>query len=510
MTDSIGQQLKRAREALNLTIPKVVEGTHIRANQIAALEADEFDSLPSPVQARAYLRLYADFLGISIEAMINNQKNDFSQVGERDLPDLSSTITPIKSAGEAEEPDTQNEDLPTPKEPKPLSLLGYSSRLKAWIKKVKPNPAPIIPHEEFSQPEAQGDLTESENTTEPDSGKEISSPIIEISPSQIIYNTLGRTLRERRESLSLTLDEVERNIHVRTHYLEALETGAFTQLPSSVQARGMLNNYARFLDLDVDALLLTYAEGLQSQFLERQPKTIANGKNSSEPKKDAEVTSKNRGFPANLRRYFSLDAFVGGGLVVLLFIFALWGAGRILNLKAGSTPQPTAPSISDILISTGEAETPSPTGIAGTANIDITQGISETVVITLPPAGNGPVQVTVVSSAQAWLRVTVDGKVQFEGRVNAGAAYAFDGNTQIEVLTGNGRAISILYNQTDMGPMGNTGEVVDRIYTANSILNPTATFTPTPTITPTPTVTRRPTNTLRPSVTPRPSATPFN
>jgi hypothetical protein len=102
----------------------------------------------------------------------------------------------------------------------------------------------------------------------------------------------------------------------------------------------------------------------------------------------------------------------------------------------------------------------------------------------------------------------VDGKVQFEGRVTAGTAYPYDGNAQIEVLTGNGRAITILFNQNNLGPMGNFGEVVDHIYTANAILNTTATFTPTPSITPTPTITLRPTATMRLSNTPRPSPTP--
>jgi hypothetical protein len=98
--------------------------------------------------------------------------------------------------------------------------------------------------------------------------------------------------------------------------------------------------------------------------------------------------------------------------------------------------------------------------------------------------------------------------VQFQGRVDAGTVYSFEGSKQIEVLTGNGRAINILYNQNDLGPMGNFGEIVDHIYTANAILNPTATFTPTPTITQTLTNTLRPTITLRPSITPRPSVTP--
>ena len=92
----------------------------------------------------------------------------------------------------------------------------------------------------------------------------------------------------------------------------------------------------------------------------------------------------------------------------------------------------------------------------------------------------------------------VDGKIQFDGRIPNGTAYSFSGNTQIEVLTGNGAGISILFNQGNLGPMGRFGEVVDRIYTANAILNPTATNTPTPTITPTLTITPResPTPTL--------------
>jgi hypothetical protein len=130
------------------------------------------------------------------------------------------------------------------------------------------------------------------------------------------------------------------------------------------------------------------------------------------------------------------------------------------------------------------------------------------VALTIPAAGQGAVQVVVIAQISAYVRVTVDGKVQFEGRVTAGNAYPYDGNTQIEVLTGNGSAISILYNQNNLGPMGDIGQVVDRIYTANAILNPTVTFTPTATITPQPTNTIRPTATLRPSLTPRSSATP--
>src|SRR5512143_3264929 len=74
MSETIGQQLKQAREARNRTFKKVTQATHIQAHFIEALEADDFDSLPSPVQARAFLRIYAEFLGLSLEDLIANQR----------------------------------------------------------------------------------------------------------------------------------------------------------------------------------------------------------------------------------------------------------------------------------------------------------------------------------------------------------------------------------------------------------------------------------------------------
>jgi hypothetical protein len=86
--------------------------------------------------------------------------------------------------------------------------------------------------------------------------------------------------------------------------------------------------------------------------------------------------------------------------------------------------------------------------------------------------------------------------------------YPFGGNKQIEVLTGSGSAIRILYNKSDLGLMGSLGQVVDRIYTPLSILNPTPTNTPTITITPVPSKTTRPSSTPTRTNTPRFSPTP--
>ncbi len=509
MSQTIGQQLKQAREERRLSIEKVVDATHIRARHIEAIEADDFESLPSPVQARAFLRLYAEFLGFSLDDLIARQRESAEAESATQTDPQPAPVDPILLPPEP----------PAPPPPSPLEQTF--TRLKAKL--VSPRPAEEEPSAE-AEPEESAEepsprpglldklkarlaaLSAEEPEEESEAESEPAAPEqpAETAPaetvqSQVIFVSIGETLHQRRESLSLTLEEIERHTHVRRHYLQALEAGQFDQLPSSVQARGMLNNYARFLDMDVDDILLRFADALQAQRVERQPKP----EETPQPKAKFPLKVK---LPPSLQRYLSMDILIGGGLVILLVIFAFWGTSRIIKLRAATTPQPTAPSISEILAGTPVQALPTPSATSGTAVVIPEAGTA--VAVTLPAAGTGAVQVVVVAKQQAWIRVTVDGKVEFEGRVEAGAAYAYDGDTQIEVLTGDGSAIRILYNQSDLGPMGNFGEVVDRIYTANAILNPTPTFTMTPTITQTPTVTPRPSATPRPSSTPRVSPTP--
>jgi cytoskeleton protein RodZ len=492
MAETFGQQLKQAREAKNLTIQNVVQATHIRSYQIEAIEADDFESLPSPVQARAFLRLYAEFLGLSLNEIITRQR---SRVDE-----IPASPSDLASAAE-----TGTEPAPAQTQAVGDKLKGLLARISRVVPRSKLQLAPVEPAEAINPSES----IEEENEEPAATLEETPVPPSEALTSQAIFSDIGKTLLQRRESLSLALDEIERHTHVRNYYLQVLEAGEFDRLPSSVQARGMLNNYARFLDLDVDSLLLTFAEGLQTQRLERQPKSdeMPQKPASTIPFKTSPPLKIN--VPVAIRRFLSVDLFVGSGLVLLLLAFAIWGTSRIVNLRADTTPHPTAPPISNILVATMQevTVTPSPT-TTGNESSAVTPVAGETMVLTLPAAGNGSVQVVVVAQEQAWVRVTVDGKVKFEGRVIAGNAYPFAGNIQIEVLTGNGRAISILYNQNNLGPMGNLGEVVDHIYTTDAILNPTATFTSTPTITPIPTATLRPSVTPRSSPTPRISPTP--
>lgn len=656
MAETIGQSLKQARETHNLTIEKVVEAIHIRSIYIEALEADNFNAFPSTAQVRGFLKIYAEFLGLTIDELVARQRAESTPyipvtkqepapepmesrltapVGtgpvseaqveivpveppptqpdvvvktilepvqfapirstpiKTELPELklrnkrmtkvSKKMTSIPSFGRSitrklvkNQPEVAKrrekkptaKKLPTAKstsakrnetksaqkstkaaktgnrsqkpsakktrkdsgtEPghsqrsvqKPAAQKALHTALNA---ETKPEPklspflgiAPLLPPESEQiqrqrfEPVESADkglaspvhaektvsgAIENESLEPSGTGKPANHapPVI----SRDIFISIGRDFRQRRELLSLTLNEIERQIHVRKQFLEAVEGGNFDLLPSSVQARGILNNYASILDMDADALLLRFADGLQAQRLERQPLD-----NEKPPHARFIIT-----VPAFIRRFLTGDLVIGGGLVILLILFAIWGTSRILTLRVISTPQGTAPSFLDnrLISPTAGTKLPTTTQTGGPAPLrpqNLTQSVS------LPTQGKGLVYVIVIALERTFMRVFVDGKVTFEGRTVPGNAYPFNGDKQIEVQNGNGSALKIIYNGTDMGVMGTFGEVVDFIYGIDVVMTPTMTPTPTSTITPTPTITPHPSITPRPSPTPRPSVTP--
>ncbi len=339
--------------------------------------------------------------------------------------------------------------------------------------------------------------------------------------SEAIFKELGSTLKSQRELMGLSLGDVERHTHIRMHYIHALESGDIAHLPSPVQGRGMLSNYATFLGLNTESVLLRFADGLQADLYDRQA-----ARKPSPTGSPQEEDGKAPARPSQLKRLFSMDLFAGGFIIVFLLGFTLWGALRISKLNSAKVPSPTAPPISAILLSTpgmGLTGTPIlnpsavtsivPTVIIDSSSITSTLPLEPTatpiLVASTPGLENAPVQVNIVASQRAWMRVIVDGETVFEGRVTPGSAYTFAGNDRIELLTGDGSSLRVYFNQQDLGQLGSFGEVVERIFTISGVetatpsVPSTSTPAPTGTVTPTPTVTPK-----GPTATPSPTLRP--
>lgn len=60
----IGSTLRESRTRQGLGLDEAERATRIRARYLAALEEERFDQLPAEAYAKAFLRTYADFLGL--------------------------------------------------------------------------------------------------------------------------------------------------------------------------------------------------------------------------------------------------------------------------------------------------------------------------------------------------------------------------------------------------------------------------------------------------------------
>ena len=66
----IGDELRTQRSRLSLSLDNIEEITHIPLHYIQALEAGQFDTMPSPVQGKGMLGNYSDFLNLDSDSML--------------------------------------------------------------------------------------------------------------------------------------------------------------------------------------------------------------------------------------------------------------------------------------------------------------------------------------------------------------------------------------------------------------------------------------------------------
>jgi cytoskeleton protein RodZ len=451
MSDTIGEMLKKTRLEKGLTLDEVFQALHIRQHFLDALEHNQRELLPSDVQGRGFLRMYAEFLCLPVLPLMKAWENNSVIV-----PEPLETVEELPTL----------ESIPVPGE-KPV---------------VEPVPLPEIIQESEPEPEI--------------------FPEEELKPSGTIFQEIGRELRQRREILGISLSDIEQHLHIRLHYLKALEAGKVDDLPSLAQGRGMLSNYARFLELDTEALLMRFADAQQARRIERvAPQSSAKGF-SRRPQSPTR--------PSVLKRLLTPDLLVISLVILVFFGFAIWSAAQV-NAISTQEKKITPPSIAQMLLitpsETVDASTSLPAGAMNT-QVDETETTAEASSneepTPVPTLDNLPLQVYVIASQRAWMRITADGKVVFDGRVMTGNAYPYSAKKTIQLETGNGAAVEVYFNEKDLGKLGTVGQVVNLVFSQEGMITPTASFSPTPTATQISTVTIQPTATV-----PTSTITPF-
>lgn len=91
--ESVGELLRREREAQEKTIEDVAKVTRMSRQTLEAIEDDRFGALPAPVYVKGHLRTYARFLGLDEEDVVrrylrSTQQREAAELDEWDAVEL--------------------------------------------------------------------------------------------------------------------------------------------------------------------------------------------------------------------------------------------------------------------------------------------------------------------------------------------------------------------------------------------------------------------------------------
>lgn len=237
--------------------------------------------------------------------------------------------------------------------------------------------------------------------------------------------TAGITLREKRASLGLSLDDVARATLLRKAVLASMESGG----PSEPNGffRSYARRYAGFLGLNGDEIVAAFSS--------RAVREVPQESDTAAP------------IPPHERARNSVSAFTrkrGVGPVVFIIVVALtaavillsrpWAAG-VPSPGGQSTPSTTSPGSSTPSTTEPSSGSTTPAGTGETG--------------TTAPSGTMTLRFA-ATTQRAWLEVTADGRVVFSGILRPGDSTQVSGN-YVVVNFGNAMYTQVSVNGADRG-----------------------------------------------------------
>jgi hypothetical protein len=283
----------------------------------------------------------------------------------------------------------------------------------------------------------------------------------------------------------LTLADVQDEIKINSRFLDALERGDYSTLPTPVHVRGYLRNYARFLELDPAPLLERYEANVRQQpqaapaAPPEEPEPVPAP--SVQPEQpffnpvNVELHGEAGGADSTVRLVIIVALLVTIGLAVSRFLPMVRGQGdgrdnlpaMIESILAGDEEEATgetAPEEEGLM----PATTSEPILPTGRNNPDAQSTVQAAPSPTRPrlPATMDEILLRLDITERTWMRVTVDGEIVFEDQVTQGdGPFEWEALEEAQLLTGNAAGVFITINGTEIGKLGGRGEVQEQTWT---------------------------------------------
>lgn len=247
----------------------------------------------------------------------------------------------------------------------------------------------------------------------------------------------GRLVRQAREKLKLSLEDLAAQIKLARATLDAIERDDFAQLNEPVYVRGYYRKLAKVLPVNEADLIAAYAH-------------VGGPKTPPHPSKLILAGGAELGSGRRISLKLAVGIIIAGLLIGAL---AFWGKNRSSEVvitpapvtEPAATPVPDAapaPLPQETLADPASAVPEPAPAVAAPPSADAS-----------PATSTGPLQLQF--NGTSWAEVKdASGKVLISGLVDAGSTQAIDGRPPFVVFLGNAPAVQITYNgqPVDMAP----------------------------------------------------------
>lgn len=277
----------------------------------------------------------------------------------------------------------------------------------------------------------------------------------------------GETLRQARAHKGVTLREAEQSTRINRHHLAALEDENFSALPPLIYQRGIVRNYAVYLELDASNML--------SKFEEAQggASPTAGFTGGSVPPID---------MPSHWAPNFAIIAFaVVLSAIVFAWGYSIWVTPGSDNPGSTSAEATTTPESGQVALATQLPDRPAPPTVAPTeepaptattsdvaaeqvsgrqdnGDNQAAQDVEETSVEDVEEAAVYQTGIAIGAVDDIDVTLIVDGELVYEGILPAGQQTDQFVGSEFSISTSSQAQTSFINSCGDTSLMGQTEE----------------------------------------------------
>lgn len=273
--------------------------------------------------------------------------------------------------------------------------------------------------------------------------------------------TLGKYLKNQRESKKISLREVSKNTRVREHILRAIEEDQLNLLPPATYVRGFLLAYAKYLRLDPNDVLLRYERALKGEPAAPPPPP------SLKPRRKIPPTQPSK--PKQKVLWNTNQMWVVVGVIVASFIIFYFFSPYSSKPPIGPLPERSVEGKPSIVPSPPAAATTRAPEEKPVVEVRKPLTPSSPVPATTSAQGKKALSLQIKAAEKTWVSLQVDDQPEREMTFKPGEGSSVQASNRIRMKLGNAGGLDLILNGRPLGKFGKSGEVVGLVITSQGV-----------------------------------------